>query len=319
MPKSLPGYLRFVLPLMFTALLQPAAAAEPYPPTLPQPDRFNRLAMALSEADAGVRVDFALIAVTEMVLAHREEADRARRDAHNSATGRNPARWARAVDAYAADLTAVVNGITTDTQVNIDIGPENNVALNIDGRPVMVNFPQTPQQAVFEQRVMERFCNRHPCENLIAEYQQTQPSNRYEPATPVWRFSQQGGPVCATADGLEFHFHDAGNLNRKRQACRRLVAELNTLAELIAENRAAGVRIDWNRLAIHRQWEKDQHLVEIDSAGGAIRVSLPALASAPQLLAQVRPWLAAKVEGIGFRQVVIDGDRVMVDSGVGPR
>ena len=309
MPKPLLEYLWPVLPLMFGILPDPAAAAERYPP--PQPDRFNRLAMAGSDADPPLRADFAVLAVSEMVLAHREEADRARREAHDSPTGRNPARWARAVDAYAADLTAVVNSISAETEVNIDIGPENNVALTIDGKPVILNFPHTPQQAVFEQRVMDRFCDLHRCEELIAEYQQTQPSQRFEHATPIWRFSQQTGPVCATDDGLEFRFQDSVNLIRKRQACHRIVAELNTLAELIAENIAAGVRVDWKRLAIHPTWEEDQHLVELDSAGGAIRVSLPTLATTPQLLIMVRPWLAAKVDGFGFRPVVIDGDRIM--------
>ena len=311
MQKLWRACLRPVLLLIFSVLLNPVAAAEPYPPAAQHPDRFNRLAMAVSDADTPIRVDFAVLAVSEMVLAHRDEADRARRDARNSRTDRNPARWARAVDAYAADLTAVVNSVTTDTQVNIEIGPENSVALTIDGKPVTVSFPQTPQQALFEQRVMERFCNLHRCEDLIAEYQRIQPSQRFEHSAPLWRFSQQAGPVCATDDGLEFRFHDSANLNRKRQTCSRIVAELNTLAELIAENLATGVHIDWKRLAIHPQWEEGQHLVELDGGGGAVRVSLPTLAAAPELLPLVRPWLAAKVEGIGFRQVVIDGDRFM--------
>ena len=311
MQQPLSGYLQPVLPLIFSFLLNPAIAAERYPTGPLHPDRFNRLAMAVRNADPTIRVDFAVLAVSEMVLAHRNEADRARQDARTNVARRNPTRWARAVDAYAADLTAVVNSVTTDTAVRIEMGPENSVALHIDGKPVMVSVPTPQQQAVLEQRVIDRFCDLHRCEELIAEHQQTRQLPRIEHSTLLWRFSEQAGPACATDDGLEFQFRDRVNLSRKRQACSQIVAELNTLADLIAENLAAGVRIDWNRLAIRPYWEADQHLVELDSRGGAVRVSLPTLAVTPQLLPLIRPWLAAKVKGNSDRQVVIDADRLM--------
>ena len=101
------------------------------------------------------------------------------------------------------------------------------------------------------------------------------------------------------------------NLGQKRKACEQIVADLNALADLIAEIRSGGVRIDWNRLSIHPLTGESQQLVDLSSEGGSIRMSLPALATTTQLLTQVRPWLAAKVEGNGFRQVVINADRLM--------
>jgi len=311
MQKPVLGYQRLVLSLIFSFLLNPVAAAEQHPNAPASFSEFNRLAMAVSEAPTPVRVDFAVAAVSEMVIAHRNEADRARQDARNNIAGRSPARWALAVDAYAADLTAVVNSVTTDTPVEIEIGPENSVALNIDGKPVMVSFPKTLQQAVFEQRVIERFCNLYRCEDLIAEYHRPDLSSRVKNSAPLWSFSEQAGPVCATDDGLEFQFQDTVNLSQKRKACGQIVAELNALAELIAKKLSGGVRIDWNRLAIHPLAGEDQHLVELDGEGGSIRLPLPALAATTQLFILVRPWLAAKVKGNGIRQVVINADRLM--------
>jgi hypothetical protein len=304
-------YPRFVLPLLCGLLLSPVAAAEQSRDVPLSFSTLNRLALSVSEAPAAVRVDFAVAAVSEMVIAHRHEADRARQDARNHMTGRSPTRWAHAVDTYAADLMTVVNNMTTDTSVAIEIVPENSVALHIDGKPVMVNFPTTLQQATFEQRVVERFCTLYRCEDLIDEYQRAEPAPQRENSAPRWSFSEQAGPVCATDDGLEFQFQDMVNLGQKRKACDRIVADLNALADLIAEIRSGGVRIDWNRLSIHPLPGENQQLVELSSEGGSIRMSLPALATTTQLLTQVRPWLAAKVEGNGFRQVVINADRLM--------
>ena len=311
MQKPLLGYLRLVLALIGSFVLNLVAAAEQHSNAPRSFSEFNRLAMAVSDAPTPVRADFAVAAVSEMVIAHRNEADRARQDARNNIAGRSPARWALAVDVYAADLTAVVNSVTTDTPVEIEIDPQNSVALNIDGKPVMVTFPKTLQQAVFEQRVIERFCNLYRCEDLIAEYHRSEQSPRFKNSVPLWSFSEQAGPVCATDDGLQFQFQDTVNLSRKRKACSQIIAELNALAELIAKNLSGGVRIDWNRLAIHPPAGEDQHLVELDGEGGFIRMPLPALAATPQLFNLVRPWLAAKVKGNAIRQVVINADRLM--------
>ncbi|MEN8803022.1 MAG: hypothetical protein ABF297_13710 [Thiogranum sp.] len=311
MQKPVLGYQRLVLSMIFGFLLSPGSAAEQRP-NAPLPfSEFNRLAKAVSDAPTPVRVDFALAAVSEMVIAYRNEADRARRDARDNMAGRSPVRWAFAVDAYAADLTAVVNSVTGDTAIEIDIGPADGVALNIDGRPVMVSFPETRQQAVFERRVIERFCTIYRCEELIAEYHRPDLSPPVKNAAPLWSFSEQAGPVCATDDGLEFQFQDTVNLSQKRKACGQIVAELNALAGIIAENLSGGVRIDWNRLAIRPLAGEDQHLVELDGQGGSIRMPLPALAATTQLFILVRPWLAAKVKGGGVRQVVINADRLM--------
>jgi len=311
MQKPVLGYQRLVLSMIFSFLLNPVSAAEQRP-NAPLPfSEFNQLAKAVSDAPTPVRVGFAVAAVSEMVTAHRNEADRARRDARDNMAGRSPVRWALAVDAYAADLTAIVNSVTSDTPIEIEIGPADSVALNIDGRPVMVSFPKTRQQTVFEQRVIERFCNIYRCEELIAEYHRSDLSPRFKTAAPLWSFSELAGPVCATDDGLEFQFQDTVNLSQKRKACGQIVAELNTLAGIIAKNLSGGVGIDWNRLAIRPLAGEDQHLVELDGRGGAIRMPLPALAATTQLFILVRPWLAAKVKGSGVRQVVINADRLM--------
>jgi hypothetical protein len=300
-----------VLVLMCSLFLSPAAVPDQSAARPMYFSKFKQLAMAVSDAPAAVRSEFAVAAVSEMVLAFGSAAQRAREDARDRAPGRSPVRWAAAVDGYAANLAAILNKLEPDTPIDITIGAENDVSLNIDGTPVMVSFPQTLQQAVFERRVIERFCSYYRCEDLITGYRAVHPSPPIASSIPRWSFSEKAGPVCATDDGLVFQFQDTLMLAQKRKACERIVAELNALAVTLAENRAAGVPIDWSALSINLIPGENQHQVELDGTGGYIRMPLPALAASKRLFELVRPWLAAKVKGNSIRQVVVNADRLM--------
>jgi hypothetical protein len=265
--------------------------------------------MALGDAPEPMRADFAVIAIAQMAEAHSAEAERARREATQLSQERDPGRWAGAVDAYAAELRALANRVSPETALVIRTGPSNTVYLMIDGTPVMVNGPLAAQQAAFEQQIIERFCDLYLCEELLAGYQAPLPVSRPDKSVTQWSFSQNAGPVCSTADGLEFQFRDMENLSGYRAACARVVAELDTLARGIERSRSGGVRVDWNRLAIQAVPGSEHHQVTLNTAGAAILAPLPGLAATPQLFTLLRPWLAARVSGKNYRLVVINADR----------
>ncbi len=305
------GCRAFVVALICSLLLDTAGAAEQ---ELIRPvsfTGFKRLALAISDAPPPVRADFAIAALSEMVLAHTQAADQARHETRDNRAGQSAIRWAIAVDLYTAQLSTILDGVTADTPISIDIGPEDDVYLNIDGNPVMVSFPKTLQQTSFEQAVIDRFCSLYLCEELMAEYRALKPSLQAVTSTPHWSFSEKTGPVCATDDGLEFHFQDTLRLAEKREACGRVVAELNALALVMAENRAGGIHIAWERLTINTIPGEQQHEVDLDGEGNRIRLYLPALAATAKLFELVRPWLAARVEGSPIRQAVTNADSLM--------
>ena len=282
----------------------------------PSPDpttrQINRLAVALVDAPASMRADFAVAAIAEMVVDYNEEAARARREAHSHAGDRDLRRWAVAVDAYAAKLTSIANSVTPDTVVRVAIGAENSISLDIDDVPVLVSSPRVREQSAFEQRVLNRFCTLHPCDDLIAEYRPPQSAVTTADTETYWSFSQQAGPSCSTGDGLEFQFQNMKNIGEKRKACGSIVRELNALAAALAWNLSNGSRIDWNRLSIHKLPGQDDHQVELSDGGGTIRLPLPALAETTRLFELVRPWLAAKAAGQpGYRLVIINADSLM--------
>ena len=298
------------LPLC-TGLTQAQVAAQPAPVY-----RLNRLAAHLADGPAPLRADLARIAISELAAAYTDEAGRARRDRRHRSQQGDLWRWAAAVERLAANYTALAESITPDTPVQVSIGPSDSVYLIVAGRPVGVSSPRMREQAAFEQRVIARFCELNRCEDLLDEPDTpAAPATAYQPSTAQWSFSQQAGPVCGTGDGLEFQFQNTDNLERKRAVCAQVVAELNTLAAAIAHDQAGGIRVDWNTLAVRTLPDGDAQQVTLNGEGDYLQLSLPALAMRQDLLAIVRPWLAAKVNGQRYSLVVINAGQRLAAPG----
>jgi len=289
--------------LLLAAAASAAGAGQPL-------SRLNRIAIAISKEAEPVRADFALIAISEMTAAHTAEAERARQDARSSKNRRDLLRWAGAVDDYAAELAAVGETLTPETPVDISLGHDNSIYLNIAGRPVVVGTPRAQAQAEFEQRIIERFCAAYRCDDFVAGL---------EPAVarpvpgqpPSWSFSQYAGPSCSTADGLELQFRTMQDLRRKREICSQLVAELYQLLAAIDTESGAGVRLDWNRLEIRGNPGAEQQLVVLNGNGDTLLLAVPGLAEVPDFLHRSLPWLAARVRGESYHLVLLNADSLL--------
>jgi hypothetical protein len=117
--------------------------------------------------------------------------------------------------------------------------------------------------------------------------------------------------MCSTDDGLVFQFRDTSDLDRKRRACNQVVAELNALATLLAMETAHGTRIDWNRLSIRTIPGGDRQIITLNGNGETAILALPALAKATSMFRQLRPWLAARIDGNSYRLVIINSGQLM--------
>jgi hypothetical protein len=309
LPQSgLPAHFAYRLLLAFCCLtLLAAAAATGIEPSL---SRFNRLAVAISKEAEPVRADFALIAISEMAAAHTKEAERARQDAR-AGKRQELMRWAGAVDDYAAELAAVGETLTPETEVNISIGPDNGVYMNIAGRPVMVGTPRAREQREFEQRIIERFCAAYRCDDFVADLEPAATRAQVQGLPPSWSFSQYSGPACSTADGLELQFQTMQELRRKRDVCTRLVAELYQLLAAIERESGAGVRVDWNRLEIRGNSNAEEQLVVLNGSGDTLQLAVPGLAAVPDFLRRSLPWLAARVKGESYHLVLLNADTLV--------
>jgi hypothetical protein len=293
---------------VFAIGLPVAAAAAGVEPSL---SRFNRVALAISKEAQPLRADFALMSISEMTAAYNAEAARARQDARASRNPKELMRWAAAVDSYAAELAAVGERLTPESAVDVSIGHDSSVYLNIGGTPVVVGTPRAQEQSVFEQRIIERFCAAYRCDDFVADLEPVMAPERVSGQPPSWSFSQYSGPACSTADGLELQFRTMQDLGRKREICTRLVAELNQLSSAIGKHTGAGVRIDWNRLEIRGDPNAEAQQVILNGRGDMLQLAVPGLAAVPDFLRQSLPWVAARVKGESYRLVLLNADTLV--------
>ena len=273
--------------------------------------RLNDLAMAIADEHVVLRVDLARIALGELAAIYDEEAAQAYRDMRRQKNSSGLRRWAAAVKNLANDYASLAASVSLTTPVEISIGAENSLYLTIDGRLVAISSPRMNEQAEFESRVIEQFCALNRCEGLLAEaaVAMAVPRMRHGDQTR-WSFSTGSGPVCETDHGLYFQFMNMENLGRKREACTRTVAELNTLAAALARKVDHGVRVDWDRIMIRSMPDGDEY-ISLNREGDYLRESLPALAQRRELFRVVRPWLAAQAKGLDHNLVVLHAGRLL--------
>lgn len=306
-PSPVPGQRRWLTLVLVCLLLQ----AVPGPGDVSAAvfeSPLVQLARSLEDAPDTMRSDFAWLVLAEMVDFYTEQAARARLESRGTGRARDQARWAAAVDAYAARMQVLANSFTPDTRVRISAVPGNDVYVYVDGQPVIVTGVMDGQQAAYEQRVLERFCMLYLCADLMQETQVPGLPATSAGTAVQWSFSQHAGPACITDDGLEFQFRDMSELQKRRRACDQTVADLMALAAAIARKIAAGVHIDWNSLVIQSIHGEVQHRVLLNSEGATLQLALPALAMTPDLFRILRPWLAAKTSGSSYRLVVLNAE-----------
>lgn len=266
-----------------------------------------------AQAPAALRADFALVALEALIDAYHGEAERARYALQRRPAQPDLRRWVRAVDDMVAGLQRLVDGLTTDMPIDVTVLHGGTLYLVIDGQPVLLSGPQPGDDAALERRVMEDFCSRNDCGDMVDRFDAASDVGygSAPQASPVWRFGDAAGPVCASGDGLEFQFDDTDRLKDKRIACQRIVSELNLLAEALVGQRAHGAAIDWARLAVVPGGDARMQSVVLNAAGDSLSLPLPSLAQSPDVIERVLPWLAARVEGRRYNLVVLHAGRLM--------
>lgn len=311
--------IRWCLPWLTTLALllsiPPVLAIVPTPEaTLPDVS-LNRLALSVADGPDPLRSDLAYAALAELAETYAFEARRARQEYRNHPNDADLRRWANAVDTMASELSTLAKMLTPMTSIDVGISPENSLYLIVGGKPVVVTGPKPNEQKALEQRIMERFCRVNWCDELLAKSGEDVVTDEAQ-QKPLWRFSQRTGPVCATHDGLEFQFRSTDHLREKREACARIVAELERVTAAIAKHIESGTRIDWNNMTVRSYVRGEPQRVLLNDAGEYLPLELPALAATPDLFRQIRPWLAARVTGGQIRIVVLNADSLMAPLGV---
>ena len=266
------------------------------------------LAARLKDAPLELRADFALVALSELIEAYSQEADRARAELRRTGGNRDLSRWVRAIDALIRELQGLLDALGPDMPVQIMGRDAQTVYLIVDGEPVLLSGPRASDRAMLEQRVLERFCSRNYCDDLFEDHlPQVAASVTREPP-PLWRFSDQGGPVCTSGSGLELQFRSASDLRRKREICTHVVAELNSLITALRDSISDGKPVEWAHLAIHPDSGTDLQRAVFNAAGDYLLLPLPSLSGAQQFFTASLPWVAARVEDRRYNLVILNAE-----------
>ncbi len=282
-----------------------ATAFEPY--------YLDQLALGLKDAPGPVRADLAYAAISELAAAFALESRLARQEMQQQPGQRKLARWAVAVESLAAELDKLAQTVTTQSTVRTGFGPGNSLYLIVDDKPVVISGPRMKDQADLEKRIVSRFCSLHSCEQLIPlpQLSDMEPILNTRATQTQWSFSEDAGPICSTDDGLVFQFDNASDLRRKREACARVVAELQLLATEIIRHKKKGTRVNWKAVKIETLPLGGPHEIRLNNDGDALNLYVPALAAAPDLFILLGPWLAANVSGVDHRVMISDAETLL--------
>lgn len=282
--------------------------------------RYDRTIRALQVAEAEWRSDFAGIALWQLAGAYYAEADLARQDMQrrdlNTAAGsaqQKQRHWSSSVEQYASQLTRFQRRVEEGGAVLFDLSPVTEAVLQVDGIQVMLAHPRPQQQAVFEQKILEQFCQLRDCAALTglmdvaakrswsateedaitavepASAGTSQPSAAQRAVKPGWEFTANGS-VC-TYGGLRLRFVPGANPGAVRNLCLDLFAEIAVLLEGLRQQQQYGVRMDWSALAF------SQSMLQLNRDSDLLRLQAPLLQANPALLRSLTPWLAAQLSG----------------------
>ena len=271
-------------------------------------DTIDLLAKRLQDAPMVLRSDFARAVLSEVILAYGQEASRARSEFRRTSFHTDSSRWTAAVDALVRDLQRLLEELLPSTPVQVSAQDAEALYVIVNGNPVLLAGPRAIENAALKQRVIDRFCSRNDCNDLIGDTQSQAAVAEHPESTALWRFDDPGGPVCASGDGLELQFRSDANLEEKREACTRIMAELNLLANWLRSGIRNGKTVDWTRLGMHPTTGTDLQRIVLNGEGDYVLMSLPALQKAQKLFSQILPWLAARVGDKRYNLVILNAD-----------
>jgi hypothetical protein len=265
-----------------------------------QPSRIQAIALSLGDKPAA-QGEFAVAALAEMALSLVAETDLARQQMQSLPQDGSLMRWIVAVERYIDELLRLSDVIDAGTPVSIAQGPDG-LLLRVRGRSVMVSAPRSELQSSFEQRIVAQYCADYSCEKSVGNSSVSPTVSAAAP--PRWSFSEGVGPSCHTDDGLVLQFETLKSLGQKRQFCMQIVGELRAIARGIAWEKARGVQLGWEYLAIHGIPGVDAYQLDLNQTGDSLQLAIPRSAAIPGLLAELKPWLQARSNSRQFTLVL---------------
>lgn len=283
---------------------------------MPEPDYaetlFDRTVAAVQKSSQDDRVDFATIALRELVETYMAEADLARKEGSENNNNRKLVGWADSVDRFAAQMLIVLEDAGTGYPVDLSKTASGAVGLTVADRMIVLAHPRADQQRAYERRVLAEFCTSKNCTELTLDNDEQDPSLfPIVSARPLWSFTKDG-PICiSNEDEIEIQFLARHNMSAIRTQCLQLLSELSALRYEISWNIRRGVSVHWDKVALLTTPEKPEHLVVLNDTGDSTLLVLPLLYANPAILENFGRWLSSKTNNRQSNKLQIEAKNIV--------
>lgn len=216
--------------------------------------------------------------------------------------------WSQRTRTYVSELWRVVDAAHAGGEVVLieDPGGSLRVVVRADPPRQFGLVPPHPQErAQVEATVMVRFCQRIDCQTLPRALQQATSdagSATIGRAAPGQR-QQDLADLDIGMAGLACKQDGQRHARLHEMACRKVLAEVRELLEVLHRSAAGGLRLDWSLLE-RALWRVSGRLLEINGDGQVVELSAPLLGRFPQLMIDAMPWIQARLTGSVRQQVL---------------
>lgn len=237
----------------------------------------------LRQASISERAAFVDAAVAELTAAYAAVVSDAERQGLPGDAG-----WITGTQAYMSHLDAIATSVKEGAAVQFLFARDGPLRVIVAGEPrrqFMLTSPRPHHRVDLERAVSARFCQRVGCASRSVTGVQVGTTDKVAGLRTA--ASTRGG------DGLSCKHNDLRHGRLYRRACQQLSRELRLLAATLRE---CVHPIDWAIVGRPRRQGSD-HVLSINSHGGAVVLSIPGLFQAPEVLADALPWIRALLAG----------------------
>jgi len=270
-----------------------------------QPSALVQVVESLREAPAQAHMDFVSLTLEVMVQAYEQELDESGQGRGTDAgRARRLGRWQQATAIQLQELNQARQWLAVAQQVRVRADRQGQVMLLIDGRPVLVTWPRMRDQHVQEARLLDRFCALHTCGETHARGS-TRTVHEGDAVKGAWSFSQDRGPAWESASGVRCEFPDLRERPAREARCRSVAAQLESLAQVLAQVRREGGRIQWQVIRVQDEPGGTQQRVMVNDQGDYLLLPLGVLSSPAVDWHAAGRWLERRVAGVQSSETVL--------------
>lgn len=292
--------------LVWVATVSFTSSAQQSPTQSPESrSRFQRTVEYLQSASTELQREFAAVAITKLARAYFAEVEIARSEIRAAGKDAGLYAWSIAVNRFAGQLPLLLEDLELGFPVRLTTDVGKFLAITVADRTVILSVPRPSQQSVFEQEILMDFCITHDCEKFTPSGDEPKPILLATSLVrPQWSFTERDW-ACSYR-GIKIRFQSEKNLANSRLVCEQFLQEVLTLIDEMAWQRGHAVSIEWDKLSIQATPRRPGHVVQLNSAGDSILVTIPVLYSSPGLLEDILPWMQLRLEGQQEAEIELD-------------